>query len=87
MIIYEAKLSTPCITPRNAVEIKGSRVYFTQKGKRYSEETRTSYAALCTTKEEARQCCIDYANEKIVDLQKQLGQAFNFLEDCKNLEV
>jgi len=85
MIIYEAKPSTPSIKERKAVEIKGQRVYFTQRGKRYSEDLITSYAALCLTKEAAVQHCVDYANAKIEELQIKLGEAYNHLDKCKNL--
>lgn len=85
MIIYEAKPSTPSIKERKAVEIKGQRVYFTQRGKRYSEDLVTSYAALCLTKEEAVQHCVDYANAEIQSLKKKLDEAYDHLEKCKNL--
>ena len=85
MIVYKAKPSYPIIEERNIEEIKGQRVYFIKNGKRRFEMTKTSWSAIFLTREEAKQYCIDYANEQINDLQKQLDKAFNYLENCKNL--
>ena len=85
MIVYKAKPSYPIIEERNIEEIKGQRVYFIKNGKRQFEMTKTSWSAIFLTREEAKQYCIDYANEQINDLQKQLDKAFNYLENCKNL--
>ena len=85
MIVYKAKPSYPIIEERNIEEIKGQRVYFIKNGKRQFEMTKTSWSAIFLTREEAKQYCIDYANEQINNLQKQLSKAFNYLENCKNL--
>lgn len=83
--VYEAKPTYPLIEERKVDEIKGQRVYYTRNGRKQWDMAKTTYSAIFPTREEAKQYCIDYANEKINDLQKQLGRAFNYLEDCKNL--
>ena len=83
--VYEAKPHIPFIEERNVQEIKGQRVYYSRNARLQWDIKITSYSGIFETREEAKQYCIDYANEQINDLQKQLGRAFNHLEDCKNL--
>lgn len=83
--VYEAKPSYPQIVEITIDEIRGQRVYYTQNGRRHFKMVKDSYSAIFLTREEAKQYCIDYANDEIASLNVKLGWAKEHLEKCNNL--
>ena len=85
MKVYEAKPHIPFIEERNVQEIKGQRVYYSRNGRLQWDIKITSYSGIFETREEAKQYCIDYANEEIASLNAKLVWAKKHLEKCNNL--
>lgn len=85
MIVYEARPSWPDINERKVKEIKGQRVYYIHNGKLRFDMKITSYSAIFETKEEAKQYCIDYANNEIKKYEESLNKAKEYLKLCQKL--